>query len=150
MTELWFIGKPVSSTKWMVEGVFVTETEASIYAKEDEFIVLAEIGKRFPVNVLDAKKCYYPKRETWEESFLYKLRHGINKSDINTNGDINKVGDDYLLLPRSDSHRCANCGTVGVDKIFYMTEWEMMTGASTDGITYCEECIIRDHMNKSK
>lgn len=75
MTELWFVGKPASSTKWMVEGVFETEEKASANAKDDEFIILAEIGERFPVDVLDAKKCYYPKRETWEESYLYKLRN---------------------------------------------------------------------------
>ncbi len=56
--------------------------------------------------------------------------------------DVNKVGDDFLLLPRSNKHECLQCGTTGNDKRFYLTEWTLSTGASTDGVVYCESCIL--------
>lgn len=56
--------------------------------------------------------------------------------------DVNKAGDDFLLLPRSKDHKCLKCGATGSDKIFYLTEWTLSTGASTDGVVYCESCIL--------
>ena len=63
---------------------------------------------------------------------------------LNTNiiGDVNKVGDDFLLLPRSNKHQCLQCGATGDDKVFYLTEWTLLTGASTNGVVYCEPCIL--------
>lgn len=57
-------------------------------------------------------------------------------------GDINKVGDDFLLLSRSNKHQCFQCDATGSDKVFYLTEWTLSTGASTDGVVYCESCIL--------
>lgn len=57
-------------------------------------------------------------------------------------GDVNKVSDDFLLLSRSNKHQCLQCGTTGSDKVFYLTEWEFSTGATTDGVIYCEPCVL--------
>lgn len=75
--KLWLVGRCTSNDdkgRWMVEGLFVSEEEAANHAKEDEFIVLVTVGDRLPVNVIDAEKLYWPKRETWETSNLYKLK----------------------------------------------------------------------------
>lgn len=76
--ELWFVGLPLGNG-WMVEGAFLTEDEAARAAKEGEFIVLAEVGERFPTQATQAKKAYYPRQETWEQSALYKLKHNSER-----------------------------------------------------------------------
>lgn len=69
--ELWCIGTLVDHDRWMVEGITKTEEEAiTLVKEEDEFIVLVDLG-RFPVKAKDAKRLYWPKRETWEQSKLF-------------------------------------------------------------------------------
>ena len=77
--NIWMIGKPIigidgKELGWSAEGCFLEEQAAAYAAKDDEFIVLAKIGERFPSEALDAIKIYYPKQETWETSALYKMR----------------------------------------------------------------------------
>ena len=77
--EIWFLGTALDDGRWMAEGAFLTEAEAVSHANVDEFIVLTDMG-RFPTDVNDAKKLYWPKHETWEESSLYQTRY-INKGN---------------------------------------------------------------------
>ena len=90
MKELWLIGKVLmvedKEVGWMAEGAFLTEEVAiaNIQTK-DEFIVLVDIESRFPKYALDAKKCYFPKSETWEQSRLYQLKHYARESVKNDN-----------------------------------------------------------------
>ncbi|MGE4544196.1 MAG: hypothetical protein AB7D06_08805 [Pedobacter sp.] len=77
--KIWFVGKPIvvdgEELGWMPEGAFETEEEAAKVATDAEFIVLAEVGGRFPEKATDAEKLYYPKLERWEDSALYKMRN---------------------------------------------------------------------------
>lgn len=50
--------------------------------------------------------------------------------------------DDFLLLEPSEHNKCYKCGTHGLLEKFYLTEWCIMTGASSQyGLTYCESCL---------
>ena len=73
--EIWFVGTAMDDGRWMPEGAFITESEAADAAKDSEFILLANVGERFPSRAEDAKKIYWPKQETWEQSTLYRTRH---------------------------------------------------------------------------
>ena len=52
---------------------------------------------------------------------------------------------DFLLIKNpSKKQKCATpkCNNTPSNNInFYLTEWEFSTGASTDGIIYCEACV---------
>lgn len=57
-----------------------------------------------------------------------------------------KINDDFLLISKEKKNRnikCFNCGVSNSKKDIeiYLTEWELSTGASTDGIYYCRTCI---------
>lgn len=54
------------------------------------------------------------------------------------------ISDDFLLIPKSTDIRCFSCSKRNTEseEPFYLTEWELSTGASTDGIHYCQSCII--------
>lgn len=71
------ITRPTYDTddRWMAMGIYVHEAEAvAACVSDDDFVVLVEVGKPFPILVVDALKCYYPSIETWETSVLYKIR----------------------------------------------------------------------------
>jgi hypothetical protein len=76
--EIWLVGILIlfdgQELGWMAEGVFLTEDEAAEAARPEEFIVCVKVGERLPVDVKDAIKFYWPKKEKWEESALFKLR----------------------------------------------------------------------------
>lgn len=80
MDTLWIIGVSITlgnaELGWMAEGVFNTEAEAADAAHDDEFIICVKVGERLPEHATDAIKLYWPKKERWEESNLYKLRNG--------------------------------------------------------------------------
>lgn len=62
-----------------------------------------------------------------------------------------KNKDDLLLLSKDDNVRCYRCGLQNKESTtpFYLTEWELATGASSDfGITYCQWCIEKDQFDK--
>ena len=49
---------------------------------------------------------------------------------------------DFALLKPSEHNKCYKCGCYGLIERFYITEWCIMTGASSDdGIIYCETCL---------
>lgn len=73
--KIWFVGTSLPDGRWMPEGAFLSEGEACEAANENEFVLLATIGERFPIEATDAEKVYWPKRERWEESTLYNIRH---------------------------------------------------------------------------
>lgn len=61
--------------RWAAKGVYTTEREAAnACTTDDDFIVLVELDKPFPMFAVDAIKMYYPYLETWETSVLYKMR----------------------------------------------------------------------------
>jgi len=55
--------------------------------------------------------------------------------------------DDFLHVKPKRSKKCSGCKNKPRDHNFYLTEWEFTTGASTDSILYCEECIIKEFPN---
>lgn len=77
---LWIVGAPImqgdTELGWMAEGLFNTESEAVSAAQESEFIICVKVGERFPEQATDAIKLYFPKKERWEDSKLYKMRTG--------------------------------------------------------------------------
>lgn len=77
--DIWIIGKLLKVNNkeigWTAEGVYQTEDKAKIYCKENEFIVLSSINERLPEKAINARKLYYPRIETWEESKLYKIQN---------------------------------------------------------------------------
>lgn len=77
--KLWFVGRSLIvdgvEIGWMPEGVFLDEVAAAEAAKDDEFILLADVGKRLPQEAVDAEKMYWPRHESWEQSTLYKMRN---------------------------------------------------------------------------
>ena len=51
---------------------------------------------------------------------------------------------DFAVIKKGTNERCFSCGvrnTKNTNTLFYLTEWELVTGASTDGLIYCENCI---------
>lgn len=71
--ELWLVGY-ATSEGWVPCGFFWEESDAAEAAEPDEFIALVKIGKLFPDQISDAVKVYFPHRETWEESEVYRSR----------------------------------------------------------------------------
>ncbi len=53
------------------------------------------------------------------------------------------LNNDFAVIKVSKKQKCfsRNCNSSPSDTAFYLTEWELMTGASTDGLIYCEKCI---------
>ena len=53
-----------------------------------------------------------------------------------------KPNDDFERADVPEDTKCASykCENTARDMPFYLTEWEIKTGASTDGLYYCEEC----------
>jgi hypothetical protein len=73
MREVWIVGTKVEGG-WMAEGVYLTEKEAADAAQAHEFIALVDVGSRIPTEATDARALYWPKRETWHQSKLYRMR----------------------------------------------------------------------------
>lgn len=77
---LWIVGLLImqgdTELGWMAEGLFNTEPEAAAAAQDNEFIICVKVGERFPEQAADAIKLYFPKKERWEDSKLYKMRTG--------------------------------------------------------------------------
>lgn len=73
--EIWVVGKLIVGG-WMAEGLYLSEIDAINAADSDEFIALVETGRPIPSEATDAKRLYWPGRETWEESKLYQMRLG--------------------------------------------------------------------------
>lgn len=49
---------------------------------------------------------------------------------------------DFIQLQPSEDNRCYMCGTYGLIESFYITEWCILTGASSEfGIIYCKTCL---------
>jgi hypothetical protein len=72
----WMIGVLLDDSNWMAEGLFLSELGAASACRVDQFIVEVELGM-FPKTALDAIKLYWPKKETWETSTLYKHRNKV-------------------------------------------------------------------------
>ena len=56
-----------------------------------------------------------------------------------------KISSDFLLVKVPLSTKCTTiyCKNKPKDMSFYLTEWELLTGASIDkGLYYCEKCIL--------
>jgi hypothetical protein len=49
--------------------------------------------------------------------------------------------DDIVKVDVPKSTKCYHCSNNAEHLTFYLTEWCIMTGASTDGLYYCEDCI---------
>lgn len=81
--DIWFVGKELiinnKEIGWMPEACYKTEQEAQEAAHCDEFIVVGTIGERLPEKAIDACKLYYPKKEKWEDSKLYKIKQENKK-----------------------------------------------------------------------
>lgn len=52
---------------------------------------------------------------------------------------------DYGPIKVKKNQKCYSykCDSSPLDMQFYITEWELTTGASTDGLIYCEKCILQ-------
>lgn len=46
-------------------------------------------------------------------------------------------------LPKDTPCSSHGCENTAKDMPFFLTEWEIVTSTSTDGIYYCEECALR-------
>ncbi len=73
MNEVWIVGREVGPS-WSLEGIYATEAEANAQAVDDDFICLMPVGERLPQDPREMRKLYWPRRETWETSALYKSR----------------------------------------------------------------------------
>ena len=60
---------------WTGRGIYKTEAAASKAAEKDDFIACVRVGEPFPDSAVNAIKLYYPKKETWKTSALYKMRN---------------------------------------------------------------------------
>ena len=55
---------------------------------------------------------------------------------------------DFAKIKVGENQKCYSykCDSSPLEMPFYLTEWELVTGASTDGLVYCERCV-REHMS---
>jgi hypothetical protein len=54
------------------------------------------------------------------------------------------MNEDFFPISKDTDVKCYRCKKENTqsEEQFYLTEWELSTGASTDGIYYCHSCII--------
>ena len=55
---------------------------------------------------------------------------------------------DFLSITTRPDDVCQTwkCHSRPEDTTFYLTEWHLVTGASTDGVVYCEKCV-KEYLN---
>lgn len=53
---------------------------------------------------------------------------------------------DFAPIKYRNKIKCMECGCKNKDVQYYLTEWTFY-GASTDGMEYCEKCIIKNYPN---
>lgn len=78
---IYIVGQPDSNNwKWdelHVHSIHTTEEAGiKVAAELDTFIIESELGKELPTLVVDCRRCWFPKQETWEESVLYRIQQG--------------------------------------------------------------------------
>lgn len=64
------------------QGIFLTEAEAVDNCHVYDAVALVRMGSRFPYDISEVEKFYYPHKEKWETSPLY-LRQQVAQKIVN-------------------------------------------------------------------